>query len=101
MKSEVERARELGGWSFLEIDVEGALKVMAIHPDALTIFVAPPSMEICEQRLRARGTETEDILQKRLRKVAEELSFAPRYKHRVVNDDLERAIGENCGGGNP
>lgn len=94
LKSEVERARELGGWSFLEIDVEGALKVMAIHPDALTIFVAPPSMEVCEQRLRARGTETEDILQKRLRKVAEELSFAPRYKHQVVNDDLERAIGE-------
>lgn len=94
LKSEVERARQLGGWSFLEIDVQGALKVMDIHPDALTIFVAPPSMEVCEQRLRARGTETEDILQKRLRKVAEELSFAPRYKHRVVNDDLERAIGE-------
>ncbi|OYW23968.1 MAG: guanylate kinase [Planctomycetales bacterium 12-60-4] len=94
LKSELERAREQGGWSFLEIDVEGALNVMAAYPDAVTIFLSPPSMEVCEQRLRARGTETEEVLQRRLAKVASELSFAPRYRHQVVNDDLEHAINE-------
>lgn len=94
LKSEVERAQRLGGWSFLEIEVQGALNVMALYPDAITIFVEPPSMDVCEQRLRARGTETEAALQRRLRKVEEELSFAPRYRHRVVNDELERAVAE-------
>lgn len=94
LKSEIDRARQLGGWAFLEIDVEGALRVMELYPEAITIFVAPPSMEVCEQRLRDRGTETEEILQRRLRKVAEELSFADRYKFRVVNDNLDRAVAE-------
>lgn len=94
LKSEIDRARQLGGWSFLEIDVQGALRVMDIYPEAITIFLRPPSMEVCEQRLRARGTETEDVLQKRLHKVAEELSFAGRYRFQVVNDELERAIEE-------
>lgn len=94
LKSEIDRARQLGGWAFLEIDVEGALRVMELYPQAITIFVAPPSMEVCEQRLRDRGTETEEILQRRLRKVAEELSFSDRYKFRVVNDNLDRAVAE-------
>lgn len=94
LKSEIDRARQLGGWAFLEIDVQGALHVMELYPEAITIFVAPPSMAICEQRLRDRGTETEEILQRRLRKVAEELSFAHRYKFQVVNDDLDRAVAE-------
>lgn len=94
LKSEIDRARQLGGWAFLEIDVEGALRVMELYPEAITIFVAPPSMEVCEQRLRDRGTETEEILQRRLRKVAEELSYANRYKYRVVNDNLDRAVAE-------
>jgi guanylate kinase len=94
LKSEVERARGLGGWSFLEIDVQGALHVMELYPDAVTIFLQPPSMEVCEQRLRARGTETEEIIQRRLRKVKEELSYAPRYKYQVVNDELNRAVAE-------
>jgi guanylate kinase len=94
LKSEVDRARDAGGWSFLEIDVQGALRVMALHPQAITIFLRPPSMEVCEQRLRARGTETEEILQKRLRKVAEELSYASRYRFQVVNHDLDRAVAE-------
>lgn len=94
LKSEIERARQLGGWSFLEIDVQGALRVMELYPQAITIFIQPPSLEICEQRLRARATETEEILQKRLQKVAQELSFADRYRFQVVNDDLNRAVEE-------
>ncbi|HUQ71085.1 MAG TPA: guanylate kinase [Planctomycetaceae bacterium] len=94
LKSEIERARQAGGWAFLEIDVQGALSVMALYPDAITIFLKPPSMEICEQRLRDRGTETEEIIQRRLQKVTHELSFAPQYQHQVVNDTLDRAVDE-------
>lgn len=94
LRSEIDRARSLGGWAFLEIDVQGALSVMSLYPDALTIFISPPSLDVCEQRLRARATETEEILQKRLKKISQELSFASSYQYQVVNDDLERAIQE-------
>lgn len=92
LKSEIERARNEGGWAFLEIDVQGALRVMDVYPDALTIFLEPPSLEICEQRLRNRGTDSETTIQKRLKRVDEELQLAHRYRHRVVNDDLDEAI---------
>jgi guanylate kinase len=92
--SEVDRAQSLGGWPLLEIEVQGALEVMELFPDAVTIFLLPPSMEVCEQRLRARGTESEEVIQRRLRKAEEELSFAPRYRYQVVNDDLNRAVAE-------
>lgn len=94
LTSEINRARYLGGWAFLEIDVQGALRVMELYPEAITIFLAPPSMKVCEQRLRDRGTESEEILQRRLKKVAEELSYANRYRYTVVNDDLNRAVAE-------
>ncbi|MBI1346431.1 guanylate kinase [bacterium] len=97
LKSEVDRARLLGGWSFLEIDVQGALRVMDLYPEAITIFVKPPSMEVCEQRLRARKTDSDAIIQQRLAKVQHELSFADRYRHQVVNDTLDHAIQEILG----
>jgi guanylate kinase len=92
LKSELERARSAGGWAFLEIDVQGALRVMDEYPDAMTIFLEPPSIEACEQRLRARGTDSEATIQRRLKKVQDELQLADRYRFRVVNDDLDRAI---------
>jgi guanylate kinase len=94
LKSEVQRARDAHGWAFLEIDVEGALKVMEIYPNALTIFLLPPSLEVCEQRLRSRGTDSEETIRRRLRKVNEELALADRYCYQVVNDDLVRTIDE-------
>ena len=93
LKSELERARHQDGWAFLEIDVEGALHVMEEYPDAVTIFLEPPSIEACEQRLRARATDSEETIQRRLEKVHEELKLADRYRYRVVNDDLDLAIG--------
>jgi guanylate kinase len=92
LKSELDRARQLGGWAFLEIDVQGALNVMAEYPDAITIFLKPPSIEVCEQRLRSRGTDSEETIQRRLRKVQDELLLADRYRYQVVNDNLEDAV---------
>lgn len=94
LKSEVERARALGGWSLLEIDVQGALKVMELYPDAVTIFLKPPSLEILEQRLRSRKTDAEAVIQRRLAKAREELQYVDRYRFQVVNDDLDRAVRE-------
>ncbi len=94
LKSEIQRAKEHGGWAFLEIDVQGALKVMEIYPEALTIFLKPPSLEICEQRLRSRATDSEETIQRRLRKVHEELALADRYCYQVINDDLDRTVDE-------
>ncbi len=92
LKSELDRAHRDGGWAFLEIDVQGALRVMEEYPNALTIFLEPPSIEACEQRLRSRGTDSEETIQRRLKKVRDELQLAHRYRHRVVNDDLDQAI---------
>ncbi len=92
--SEIERARREGGWALLEIDVQGALRVMEIYPDAITIFLTTPSQEEYERRLRARGTESEESIRRRLQTARQELQFADRYRYRVVNDDLDRAVDE-------
>ena len=94
LKSEIQRAKDAKGWSFLEVDVQGALKIVEIYPNALTIFLKPPSVEVCEQRLRSRATDSEETIQRRLRKVHQELALADRYCYQVVNDDLHRAVGE-------
>lgn len=96
LKSEAERAWETDAWAFLEIDVEGALSVMQQYPDAVTIFLKTPSPEEFERRLRARGTEDEATIQKRLATAARELEFVDRYRHIVVNDVLDRAVTEIC-----
>lgn len=94
LKSEVDRAQRMGGWSFLEIDVQGALRVMELYPDAVTIFLHPPSMEECERRLRSRASESEEAVQKRLRQVQEEIGQSGRYRYQVINDRLDDTIAE-------
>lgn len=96
LRSELDRAWDSGAWAFLEIDVQGAMSVMQQYSQAVTIFLKTPSPEEFERRLRARGTETEDVIQKRLATSARELEFSSRYRHVVVNDELDRAVGEIC-----
>jgi guanylate kinase len=94
LKSEIARAEEQGAWAFLEIDVEGALNVMQEYPEAVTIFISASSDDEYETRLRGRGTESEDVIQKRLATARRELALADRYKYQVVNDELDRAVEE-------
>lgn len=96
LKTEVDRAWKEEAWAFLEIDVEGALNVMQQYPDAVTIFLKTPSPDEFERRLRARGTEDEQVIQKRVAAAVRELEFADRYRHVVVNDTLDRAVAEIC-----
>lgn len=94
LNSEVARAATEAAWAFLEIDVEGALKVMEKYPDALSFFIKTASEDEFEQRLRNRKTETEEVIQKRMATAREELKYADRYRYQVINDDLDRAVNE-------
>ena len=76
----------------LEIDTKGAMQVKSKMPDAVLIFIAPPSFEVLEDRLRGRHTEDEAAIQKRLDEVLEELARAQYFDYKVVNDDLNRAV---------
>ena len=78
----------------LEIDVQGAVQLRASDLPVRSIFVTPPSREVLEERLRDRGTETEEQMQRRLTIVDQEMAAASEYDHVVVNDELERMISE-------
>ena len=67
---------------------------MEKYPDVLSIFILPPSMDVLEKRLRGRGTEKEDVIQKRLAEAKNEITFKDKYKYNVVNGDLETAVDE-------
>ncbi len=92
--SDVEDVLRQGVDLFLEIDVQGALQVKKKMPEAVTLFVAPPSMEVLEQRLRSRGTESEAAVALRLQNACREMEFESEYDFVIVNDDLERALAE-------
>lgn len=78
----------------LKIDVQGALSIMPLGPEALTIFIMPPSMEELERRIVGRATETPEALRLRLENAKWEISQADKYRFRVVNDDLDKAVAE-------
>lgn len=90
----VEAALASGQDVVLEIDVQGAAQIRRSGLPAVSIFVLPPSYEVLEQRLRARGTEDETEIQRRLAVVRAEMAEAPHYDHQVVNDDLERMVAQ-------
>ena len=94
LRSELTRAAAENAWVFLEIDVQGALRVMEQYPDSLTFFLKTPSESEYENRLRARGTESEDVIQRRLNTARDELKFADHYRYQIINDNLDRAVQE-------
>ena len=83
-----------GASLILEIDVQGALQVKERFPEAVLIFIKPPSLEVLRERLVGRGTETPETIELRMANAADELALADRYDDVVVNDDLDRATDE-------
>lgn len=79
---------------FLEIDVNGARNIKKIFPDALLIYIAPPSIEELRNRLINRGTEDIDVIEKRLRIAEDELKQINFYDYVVINDDIDKAIND-------
>jgi len=75
----------------LDIDVQGARQIKAAYPDAVAIFLVPPSPEHIEQRLSARGTDSDETVKRRLSNACAEIARLPGYDYFIVNDDLEEA----------
>ncbi|MBX3118344.1 MAG: guanylate kinase [Fimbriimonadaceae bacterium] len=83
-----------GKIAILKIDVQGALAVMELRADAISVFILPPSELELRRRIEGRGQDSPDVIEKRMRNALGEIALADRYLHRVVNDDLERCVGE-------
>lgn len=86
-----ERAMAEGRDFLLDIDPQGGVQVMESVPEAVSVFLLPPSWAALEARLRGRGTETEEKIQKRLHNARQEVKYLPRYDYCIVNDDLNEA----------
>ena len=91
-RSEVERVMAEGRHVVMDIDVQGAVQFQRAFPQAVTIFILPPSAEVLLDRLRARKTESSAQLAARLQSALQELQQVDEYEYVIVNDDLERAV---------
>ena len=93
-RDKVEAMREEGKNVLLEIDVKGAANVFKKVPDVISIFIAPPSVEELGNRLRGRGTESEEVIADRVSRAMKELEYKYLYKYVVINDKLEDCVEE-------
>lgn len=80
----------------LEIEVQGAAQVREKCPDSVSVFILPPSMKVLSERLRGRGTESDEIVEKRLSKAFEEIKQAENYDYVIINDSLDRCVQDFC-----
>lgn len=87
-KSSVQEALRKGKWVVCNVDVQGGLAIRAAHPEAVLIFLLPPSMEALEERLRGRGTDDDEEIALRLNNALAEMAMAEQYDYIVVNDDI-------------
>lgn len=93
LKSELTRIWNNGHYIIFDVDVKGGMNLKKYFgKDALALFVMPPSMAVLEQRLRSRGTDTEESIRRRLSRAEEELKLAALFDHIVVNDELDTAV---------
>jgi len=95
--SEVRRVLDSGRHVIMDIDVQGARQFRSAFPESVLIYVLPPSGEVLLERLRARDTENDETLKKRLLSALVELKAVPMYQYVVLNDDLERAVADVAG----
>lgn len=96
LRSEMERIWQKGNIILFDVDVMGGINLKRLFgDDACSLFIMPPSVEELERRLRGRGTDAEEVIQKRIDKAEFELSKAVAFDHTVINDDLHTAV-EEC-----
>ena len=96
LRSEVERITSTGANVVFDVDVVGGLNIKHQYGErALALFIAPPSIETLRERLVGRNTDSMEMIEKRLAKAEYEMSFAPKFDHIVVNDNLETAKAES------
>jgi guanylate kinase len=97
LRSEVERRTERGAPVVLEIEVQGARQVRDTMPEAIRIFIEPPSPAVLRERLLGRGTDDAEVIEMRLAEAKKELKAKDEFAHRVINDDIGRAASELSG----
>ena len=93
-KEYVERMRSEGKNVILEIEMQGGMQIKAKYPEALLLYVIPPSGEVLKKRLTGRGTETREEIRKRLKRAVEETEYITKYDEITVNDDFETCLNE-------
>jgi guanylate kinase len=94
LRSELDRIVESGKDALLELDVQGMRNVREIGLDAVSVFIMAPSAEELEQRLRSRGTDSDEVIALRLRNAREEMAAKGEYDHVIVNIDIREAVDE-------
>lgn len=95
LRSEIDRITSQGHNIILDLDVNGALRVKQIYgPQAMTLFIEPPTIDELRRRLEFRGTESPDVIDVRVDRAQYEISRAPEFDRRIVNDKLDTAINE-------
>ena len=93
-RAAVDAPTDLGFDLILEVEMQGAEQLQVRLPDAVRVFIEPPSLAVLETRLRDRRTETEEVLRGRLQRAREELAYAKQCHHRIVNDSVDKAVSE-------
>lgn len=91
-KDYVEKQLDLGKDVILEIDVQGGFNIKKLYPDAMLVFVLPPSVEEIRNRLKKRGTESDEVIRKRMERGAQEAQLINRYDYLMVNDNLDECV---------
>lgn len=94
LKKSVDDLLEAGKDAILKIEVEGAMNIKKMFPEARLVFILPPSWEVLEKRLRDRGTETEDKIVERTKQARSEVGSAKNYDYLIVNDNLDAAVND-------
>lgn len=95
LKSEVERIWKQGNYVIFDVDVVGGLNIKKIFGDkALSLFIMPPSIELLEERLRKRSTDTEESIRIRVDKARKEIDFANNFDNIIINDDISQATAD-------
>lgn len=95
LRSEIERLTMAGRHVVFDLDVKGALSIQRLYPeDSLSIFIKVPSLQALGERLRARGTDSEESLVRRLDRAAYEMTFQDSFDRVLVNDDLDKALAD-------
>lgn len=89
---DMERLLDDGKIAILKIDVQGAVDVMQLRPDAITVFLLPPSSEELEKRIHGRGSDSAEAIAKRLENAREEIALSRHYQHKIVNDSLSQVV---------
>lgn len=87
---ELNRGRDV----LLDIDVQGTFKILERYPDAVTIFIMPPTFDTLRERMEKRSTDSPSVIERRLENARFEIAQKDRYRHVIVNDDLEAAVSE-------